>query len=528
MDDTLAAKLQVGDGSQGVLEQERLELQALKSEKFRTKWMERNRPWLLTHLYELIPKEVIHALDRENPSAVETLRDLQSDIVRIGQGVRKPLGGRGEISSDDDSDEEERERRRMWERQPLRGHEQHTMAITWIRSARKRLRFEKLSRGIREGALDNACSNCGRGPGNLRCRLANENGLDGLIKAFESEHGGEDSDNLELWKSFYRRNAAHYRVCDSCLDFKPRAKEVVRRMVRGVDVSSSDSSDDDGPTFSGPIQLPDEAGGVMLGWLEQARSRLLEDDGRVRVSGPNAPDDTLVASVGEVTDVGRALLISWVEHARNNHRKRNETRGAEIRNEITDVISQMSADDEWFLGSLREEGKRLEDLGQALASKNIALASQRDADVKAVRSTLTQIEADCDAELQVIDNSERKDLVDSRTQHDQDLAERHLELTRAGVGDKALEEEMARARSRGEPALLLKETEIKDRHQNSRELVKSKFARAKANAEAAVANSHSRFDTETSAAERVFRADSLQWIATAKRRLQVLESERKR
>ena len=83
MDDTLAARLQVGDGSQGVLEQERLELQALKSEKFRSRWLERNRPWLLTHLYELLPKEVIRALD---PSAVETLRDLQADVTKIGQG----------------------------------------------------------------------------------------------------------------------------------------------------------------------------------------------------------------------------------------------------------------------------------------------------------------------------------------------------------------------------------------------------------------------------------------------------------
>ena len=83
MDDMLAVKLQVGDGSQGVLEQERLEQQALKSEKFRTRWLERNRPWLLTYLYELIPKDVIRALD---PKAVETLRDLQADITKIGQG----------------------------------------------------------------------------------------------------------------------------------------------------------------------------------------------------------------------------------------------------------------------------------------------------------------------------------------------------------------------------------------------------------------------------------------------------------
>ena len=522
MDDTLAAKLQVGDGSQGVLEQERLELQALKSEKFRTRWLERNRPWLLTHLYELIPKEVIRAL---NPSAVETLRDLQSDIVRIGQGVRKPTGGRGEISSDDsdsDDDEEERERRRLWERQPLRGHDQHAMATNWISAARKRLRFDKVTRGIRDGALESACCYCGRGRCNLHCRLANEDGLDGLIKAFESKCVGTDAENLDQWKAFYRRNASFYTVCANCRDFKPEAEEVARRMARGIDISSSDEDDDDGPRFSGPIQLPGEASGVMMGWLQKARRRL-DDEGGARVVMPE-----IRSPVHIVDDVGRALLTSWVEHARNNNRAKAESRGEDIRNEITDILNRIPANEEWLIGSLREDGKRLADLGKSLTNKRTSLARQHGSDIEAIRSTLSQIEADCTAELQSIDTNERQDLGDARTQHNQNMAERSLELSRAGIGEEALEDEMARARWRSKPALLQKETEIKNRHQNRREMVSGKLTKARANAEAAIASLNNRFDNETSTAEKDFRAEALRWTEIAKRRVQVLESERRK
>lgn len=36
------------------LEQERLELQALNSERFRHRFLERNRPWILQHLTDLL------------------------------------------------------------------------------------------------------------------------------------------------------------------------------------------------------------------------------------------------------------------------------------------------------------------------------------------------------------------------------------------------------------------------------------------------------------------------------------------
>lgn len=62
VDDEVAAKLAVGEGRQADLEQERLELQALNSERFRHRFVERNRPWILQHLAELLtPRYVTFA-----------------------------------------------------------------------------------------------------------------------------------------------------------------------------------------------------------------------------------------------------------------------------------------------------------------------------------------------------------------------------------------------------------------------------------------------------------------------------------
>ena len=54
VDDDVAVKLAIGEGRQADLEQERLELQALNSERFRHRFLERNRPWILQHLVELL------------------------------------------------------------------------------------------------------------------------------------------------------------------------------------------------------------------------------------------------------------------------------------------------------------------------------------------------------------------------------------------------------------------------------------------------------------------------------------------
>lgn len=54
VDDEIAARLAIGEGGDEELERERVELRALNSPRFRHKWLERNRPWLVQHLVELL------------------------------------------------------------------------------------------------------------------------------------------------------------------------------------------------------------------------------------------------------------------------------------------------------------------------------------------------------------------------------------------------------------------------------------------------------------------------------------------
>merc|ERR1719329_275594 len=81
VDDEIAAKLAIGEGRQADLEQERLELQALNSERFRHRFLDRNRPWVLQHL-------------------VEYIRDVYAELLVMGEGARKK-DDRSDISSDE-------------------------------------------------------------------------------------------------------------------------------------------------------------------------------------------------------------------------------------------------------------------------------------------------------------------------------------------------------------------------------------------------------------------------------------------
>ena len=132
------------------------------------------------------------------------------------------------------------------------------------------------------------------------------------------------------------------------------------------------------------------------------------------------------------------------------------------------------------------------------------------------------------AELEVINSDEKQDLGDLRSQHEHALNARDLELTRAGVGEKERQEELARERGRTEPELSQQENATKERHQHRREEVHRQIAKAKENADAAVSSLQQRFDTATVAPEREFRRQALRWIETSKRRLLVLESDKKR
>ena len=158
VDDDVAVKLAIGEGRQADLEQERLELQALNSERFRHRFLERNRPWILQHLVELLTPRSLEQPGHDGRPVVEYVRDVYAELMAMGEGTRKP-GDRDDISSDD---EDEMERARAsWPRAPLKGAAL-VIARLWLDKARKRRAFTRHIQGLMLAQKKDACDLTGR------------------------------------------------------------------------------------------------------------------------------------------------------------------------------------------------------------------------------------------------------------------------------------------------------------------------------------------------------------------------------
>lgn len=315
LDDELAAKLALGAGRQPDLERERLELQALNSERFRHRFLDRNRPWVLQHLVELLTPRTLAApmglgAGDERPAS-EFVRDIYHELMQMGEG-RRLHGDRSDISSDDEDELEKM--RRQWSSVPVEGASRD-LALYWLTRARKRRAFAKLVGGIVAGGKQPACERCGReektadeGKAGVACSLsvdlatstlppADREGereprhdpvaLDRLIDGFEAAFGPKETD-ADLWKAFFRKTSVLLTLCDVCCaqdagrtrqrgDMAKRAQQAAnaRRALRGDDFSSDDDENETSQAFA-PVIVARGAveGRVLSKWLLAARRRL--------------------------------------------------------------------------------------------------------------------------------------------------------------------------------------------------------------------------------------------------------------
>lgn len=276
LDDDVAARLAVGLGSQADLETERKELAALKSEQFRLRFLDRNRPWILRHLLDLLPPEVVSRLP---PEHIRRLRNLHNP----------PSGCRGDISSDSDTESEEAElkQREMWERSFQ--EEQCSIIKEWLGRATKRLQFARAVRGMMEGNMAVCCSFCGRT--DLQCQglsvsLADDsgqrdiNGLDRLIRAFElanpqpstaSARAAQAESILISWKAFFRTHAGFVTICNLCREGRCSGRWDANS--KAIDISSDEDSDDGGSRSDEAVDLGSQGLPIMREWLGRARAR---------------------------------------------------------------------------------------------------------------------------------------------------------------------------------------------------------------------------------------------------------------
>lgn len=468
VDDDVAAKLAIGEGRQQDLEQERLELQALNSERFRHRFLERNRPWILQHLVELLtPRQ----LDEEGPDGrpvIEYVRDVYSDLMQIGEGMRKP-GDREDISSDDEDDLENA--RRNWSRQPLTGASL-AIARMWLAKARKRRAFGKLIRGIVEQNKAPMCGTCGRSEAKHKVKLTAHistkgkpdiSALDNLIRAFEEQYGIDELEP-QLWKAFFRSQAEFATRCNICEDAVAQDRMLLagrapgpQRPTRPEDISS-DESDDEVQFEPIIVTRTSPEGRMMSKWLLGARQKLggifprpdakrqmdryakkLRDLKMKKAKSDAAKKeddkaaDELVEGFDEVTFNAATIALAqrWIRKARESLEDRFKQKSGSIRETLETTLGDMPEEDDWYFGSgLRMEGQHLLQRGVALDDDRRTLEAEAAVKINRIQIDLENYMKARDEELHRERNAFELKLAQQVDRTELDMEIRHAELQR--------------------------------------------------------------------------------------------------
>eukprot|EP00981_Chlorochromonas_danica_P002026 scaffold413_cov176-Ochromonas_danica.AAC.22 len=471
VDDDVAAKLAIGEGKQADLEQERLELQALNSERFRHRFLERNRPWILQHLVDLLTPRSLEQPGPDGRPAIEYVRDVYAELMAMGEGLRRP-GDREDISSDEEDELEAI--RRNWPREPVTGASL-AIARMWLAKARKRRTFAKLIRGIIEQNKKTLCEVCGRTPEKNKVKLTaylatraepDLHAIDRLIAGFEDQYGVNEVEP-QLWKAYFRAHAEYCTRCSICEDSmaQERLLQAGRepgpsRLTRPQDISSDEEEDmvDFEPVV---VTRTSPEGRMMSKWLLAARRKLggvfprpdarrqmeryaqkLRElkmkKARDRLAQPSktAPDDVEGETMA-VSAATKALALRWIRLARDHMDSKFRMRSETFREDLTTILQQMPEEDDWYFGAaLRLEGRDLLKKGSDLEDDRRTLEAEAAVKVHKIETDLKDYLKDREDEL----DRERKLFINKLAQQNDrirlDIELRKQELEKLKEGRK--------------------------------------------------------------------------------------------
>lgn len=429
MDDVIASKLAIGEGRQEDLEQERQELLAMNSESFRHAFIEKNRPWVLSHLVELIIPDVLQDVGSDGRPVIDYLRDIYSTLMNVGKGVNQQSDDHSYISSDDYSDEEE-EKRRQWDRTPLEGNKL-LIAQIWIQKARKRHIFTAAVEGLIEKRKEDHCTSCSRAADQCKSLTAgldwnnkfDQYAIDNLIKEFEDNYSSEET-SLDLWKAFFRENARYSTCCNICLDQIEQQKrhKDVRRVGAGVvirpgDISSDDESDDGKPFDPVIVVRSSDEGKMMSKWLQGAREKLggefprssaaMQTEQYLEKLKYRTPIEDMTETEAvdtRIDEIGEEIVKRWLADARKEVVVRFEKQLIDIRSQLQATIGSLDAKD----SDTRIEGRAFSIEGDQILKQKVAVDSKLSEQLAFLRLSYDNSVKEIDEKLQ-----EKKDDLDT-------------------------------------------------------------------------------------------------------------------
>jgi len=400
LDDMIAAKLQIGEGRQVDLAKERMELEALNNEKFRQRFLERNRPWILRHLVELLTENNNSLSQSEKIELIDYTKGVFSKLVSMGHGDRR-VGDRSDISSDDDEDDFDDVRRR-WDSSTVLGSSRDIVKL-WLEKARKRRMYALSIRDIMHSQQEHSCLNCARGKSSCErisvCLCTdgryNPAALDTLISHFEEEFPLSGNDTI-LWNSYVRQNAEIKTLCNICIALTDQASNNTeeKRVTRPGDISSDDDNEDFSLFEPLVIDKVSSNGQLLTKWLLAARAKMggrfprpnaelfcteyVQKMKRIQTKNLKAvkykseratKNSTKEWGPIKLKQADKVIVSRWLITARESNRDRDDTRGVILRSELDNSLIQMEPIDDWYFSEdLRLDGLQLQAEGSILSS----------------------------------------------------------------------------------------------------------------------------------------------------------------
>lgn len=392
LDEKLAEKMAVGQGRQADLEKEKMELEALNSEKFRRKFLNRNRVWLMQNLEDILTPQALRSLNEQGDRVEDYIRDIYAHLLKMGQGAKRP-GDRSDISSDDDDDLNEIHRK--WARIPLKGANLE-IAKRWLERARKRRLYFRQVKGVIEKHSRSTCQVCSAKKSNalsLVTGLSLNNKfcprmLDLHIESFEKKYP-DKKQTPELWIAHFQRNAEFVTYCMKCLQdsdigktggFVPNPSAEPIRITRDVDISSDEDEESNFESFE-PLFIEPETNefNIIFKWLNAAKVRmgkeaanvLSQNHARKSIATEILSKEESVTTRLKRTEVEqngasimnettRNIATSWMQQAKVFSKDRNKKLKSSLIENITVALSKMRREDDWFVGQeFRKRGEAL-------------------------------------------------------------------------------------------------------------------------------------------------------------------------
>merc|ERR1711937_574666 len=271
--------------------------QKITSETFRYKFLDYNRPWLVSQLPAILTPRTLR---RSRPYLIAQLTKILGSV-------------NPDVSSDSDSDDDGR---------PKFGPvalstTSRSIARLWLAQARRRKRLREVVQPLINRARRNECEKC-LSRQQLQVELVIP--IEVLGDRFEKEHPDDEFDQV-AWKQFFNKNAKFQTLCLPCIQQKQELeKQKAARMAKGV--ALSDSDDEEKPRF-GPVFLSASATAIILKWKREAGDKVRKRGGRVAsaalISDDDEDDDESVAWAKKrlkLSSASKALAIRWLRMAR--------------------------------------------------------------------------------------------------------------------------------------------------------------------------------------------------------------------